>query len=107
MLYECHVTVPKPMTHRDREQLRSIAARLHWKTSEIDRDPALGDHVFFYFTSHSDRLDEIKQRMEDLRRTLIATGINVDVLRMKIEKIVLDWRKGQPLPKVGCTCEGA
>lgn len=91
-MYECHVTVLKPADEVERERLKSIAQRLHWKTSEIDGDPILGKKVFFYFTSYGADYDGLAHRMYDLRNTLESPGIDVPVIRMKIEQIVFDWR---------------
>ena len=91
-MYECHVTVLKPSIEADRARMQAIASRLHWKTSEIDGDPVLGKKVFFYFTTHGQNYEELTSRMEDLRRTLESPGIDIAVVRMKIEDIVFDWR---------------
>lgn len=92
-LFECHVTVLRPsLGSVEREQMTNIAARLHWKTSEIDGDPVLGKHVFFYFTSYGATFEALEGRMQELRRTLESPGIDIKVVRMKIERIEFDWR---------------
>ena len=63
---------------------------LHWKTSEIARDPLLGDKNYFYLTSHSKDFLEIWKKMENARDTLIQIG--VPVIREKIELIIYDTK---------------
>lgn len=86
MDYECHITV-----HTDHAELATQAAKeLHWKTSEIARDPVLGDKNFFYLTSHDVELTRMFERMNTcvswLRRN------NVPVLREKIEAVLHDTK---------------
>lgn len=85
-LYECHVTVRKPV---DSSAYDNLASTLKWKTSSIDRDPVLGDDVFFYFTSYGSTLDSIKLRMERL-----SSELGEAVIRKKIELIVFDTKRG-------------
>lgn len=62
----------------------------NWKTSEIARDPVLGDDVFFYLTQHSKDLQSLQRDMEQLVRHLQSAGVTV--LREKIEVIIHDIR---------------
>lgn len=85
-MYEIHITCltseSQPATY--------VAKELHWKTSEIARDPVLGKDTYFYLTkyakSHDLALAEIAVAMDMLRSQ------NVKVLREKIEHIVHDIR---------------
>lgn len=89
-LYECHVTVNKPTTASDRKLLDDVAVYLHWKTSEIDGDPVLGRKLHYYFTSHGDDFEVLRQRM--LRLSQHLRDRDVKIVREKIEKIVYDVR---------------
>lgn len=86
MSFECHITVPTEYA----EKAASIAAALGWKTSEIARDPLLGDKNFFYLTRHSMGLEAIMSSMENCAGFLRDAG--VPVLRKKIEVIIYDAR---------------
>jgi hypothetical protein len=86
--FECHVTVDPPP--EDVSDCHRIAAKLGWKTSEIERDPVLGDRKYFYFTAHARSFEVLKARMDELTAELRAEELNV--LREKIENIVYDTK---------------
>lgn len=90
--YECHITLHRADGQRAAE-LISTAYRGDndtWKTSEIARDPVLGDATYFYLTAYDDNLLTMHQRMHALAKMLTANGIQV--VRLKIELIVYDLR---------------
>lgn len=87
MDYECHITVNT--VHA--EAATQIAKTFHWKTSEIARDPLLGDKNFFYLTTHDNDLTRMFERM---KQCTLALGMReVPVLREKIEAILHDTKK--------------
>lgn len=87
MDFECHITV-----HTDHAEVATrIAKNLHWKTSEIARDPVLGDKNFFYLTTHDNDFGRMYQRMRQCCHELTVEG--VPVLREKIEAILHDTKK--------------
>lgn len=101
--YECHITCS--VEHA--EAATQVARELHWKTSEIARDPVLGNATYFYLTTHSreEYLDadpdrrtdsladtQIYQRMK--AAVLRLTQLGVPVIREKIEAIVFDTKTG-------------
>ncbi len=94
MKYECHITV----LSEDGPAAEQVAKSLHWKTSEIARDPVLGNDTYFYLTSHDDELWRMYERMTDAVRALHAIG--VFVVREKIEEIVHDFRYKAPTARV-------
>lgn len=85
-MFECHITVSTD----DAELATTVAKALHWKTSEIARDPILGDKNFFYLTTHSKEFNAIWEKMNQASRTL--TELKVNVIREKIELIVHDTK---------------
>lgn len=86
MLFECHITV----STEHAETATNIAKLCHWKTSEIARDPVLGDKNFFYLTSHSKEYNDMWSR---LRQTVaMFNNVEVPVLREKIELIMYDTK---------------
>lgn len=85
--YECHVTIAMP---EKRDFLETLGQSLGWSTSFIDGDPLLGEKRFFYFTRHSDSKASLLTDYNWLLMNWPVTG--PEVLRFKIEKIVLDWR---------------
>jgi hypothetical protein len=87
MNYECHITVDTVYA----EAATIIAQDLHWKTSEIARDPVLGNKNFFYLTTHSSKAPVIFARMEEACNVLEAAG--VPVIRQKIELIIHDTKE--------------
>jgi hypothetical protein len=85
-MFECHITVSTD----DAATATNIAKLCHWKTSEIARDPVLGDKNFFYLTSHS---KDYKDMWERLRSTVaMFENFEVPVIREKIELIVHDTK---------------
>lgn len=84
--FECHITVPSSSDL----PAAAIAAELGWKTSEIARDPLLGDKNFFYLTGHARDLVLITAEMRQVVERLVDAG--VPVLREKIEVIIHDVR---------------
>lgn len=64
-----------------------------WETSEIKRDPALGDKSYFYLTRHHVNEDELQDLMQDMVRELYQRRI--PVLRAKIKHITYDVRYPQ------------
>lgn len=84
--FECHITVSTAHA----EIATKIAEGSHWKTSEIARDPLLGDRNFFYLTKHSVVLGTLMADMRNAVKSLSMTG--VPVLREKIEVIIHDVR---------------
>lgn len=87
-MYECHITVPAAR----RNEAIKVAAQRGWKTSEIARDPILGDGTYFYLTSHDDNLITLHGRMSLCALNLREWG--VPVIRQKIEMIVYDTKTG-------------
>lgn len=88
MLFECHITV----STKDAEAATKVAKEFKWKTSEITRDPVLGEDNFFCLTTHADDYLKIFSKMEETSGTLICM-YNVEVLREKIELIMYDTKK--------------
>lgn len=86
MLYECHITVSTDYT----EHASRIAKNHHWKTSEIARDPVLGDRNFFYLTSHATDYIDMWTRLRTAVSSLETSG--VPVIREKIELIMHDTK---------------
>lgn len=86
MIYECHITVD--VQHA--AVATAIAEGQHWKTSEIARDPVLGNKNFFYLTTHDADFPTMWERMVEASDTLQLRG--VEVLRSKIELIIYDSR---------------
>jgi len=86
MLYECHITVSTEYA----ETASSIARELHWKTSEIARDPVLGDKNFFYLTTHTNDFPQMWTKMNTATARL--QELSVPVIREKIELIIHDTK---------------
>jgi hypothetical protein len=84
--YECHITT----TTEHVEVATRIAQANGWKTSQIERDPILGDETFFYLTKYHIDFLAIGEEMMIMVNTLHIAGVKV--LREKIEKIVHDRR---------------
>ena len=85
-MFECHITVSTD----NAEAAEKIAKESHWKTSEIARDPILGDKNYFYLTSHSKKYDEMWNK---LRLTVsMLEMVKIPVIREKIELIVHDTK---------------
>lgn len=88
MSYECHITT----TVAAAEEGERIAAAHGWKTSEIKRDPVLGDGSHFYLTAHDTNFPRLLMKMQLAACDLRAAGCAV--LREKIEHIVYDTKTG-------------
>lgn len=86
MNFECHITVSTDHA----EMATHIAERLHWKTSEIARDPVLGDKNYFYLTTHDSDMGRMLARMGTVTNALGMVGI--PVIREKIELIIHDTK---------------
>lgn len=87
-MYECHITT----TVAHAEEATRLAASFGWKTSEIKRDPVLGDGSYFYLTAHHKNFREMYGAMRMVAGELRAAGCGV--LREKIEHIVYDTKTG-------------
>ena len=86
-MYEIHITCFTSQS----TQAQAVATELHWKTSEIARDPVLGNDTYYYLTTHTKTLQEAYERMGKATYKLkIEYGVNV--VREKIEHIVHDIR---------------
>ncbi len=85
--YECHITT----WLKDAEEADAVAKLRGWKTSQIARDPLLGDDTFFYLTCHSTDQSVILAKMHLASTDLCSRG--VEVVREKIERIVYDTKK--------------
>lgn len=86
IMFECHITVSTD----DAAVATLVAKEYHWKTSEIARDPVLGDKNFFYLTTHS---KDYKDMWERLRLAVHMLELSkVPVIREKIELIVHDTK---------------
>jgi hypothetical protein len=86
MNFECHITIAL----EDAEIGAQIAGVLHWKTSEIARDPVLGKDSYFYLTTHSQTIQVMLTRMNAATGALRQAGVHV--IREKIELIIHDIR---------------
>jgi len=84
--FESHITVSTTYA----EAAEQIAVERGWKTSEIVRDPLLGDDPHFYLTRHSRDFRELKDEMH--RTVGVLTDAAIPVLREKIEEILHDVR---------------
>lgn len=86
-MFECHITGRV----KDAEVLELIARAEHWKTSEIKRDPVLGDDSYFYLTSHDTDLNRMMGRMNAVTAAMHNTSC--EVVREKIEVIIYDTKR--------------
>jgi hypothetical protein len=86
MNYECHITCRV----QDADECKKVAQALHWKCSQIDGDPVLGKHAFFYLTKHHGNYAVIAFDMGSAVESLRARGVKP--LREKIELIMHDKR---------------
>ncbi len=85
-MFECHITVSTD----DAEHATTVAKECHWKTSEIARDPILGDKNFFYLTTHARDYTVMWTRLREAVELL--EYFKVPVIREKIELIVHDTK---------------
>lgn len=88
MNFECHITCYE----KDSLIAERVARECRWKTSQIARDPLLGNDTFFYLTKHSANYVDIYADMKATVGVLSQDG--VDVLREKIELIMYDTKTG-------------
>lgn len=91
MIYECHITCDV----KDAAIATEVARIDNWKTSEIARDPTLGNKNFFYLTCHERDVEKIFLRMRAVVRAL--RHLKVEVLREKIELIIYDTKFSKPI----------
>lgn len=87
MLFECHIT----LNLSDKEIGEEVAKELHWKTSEIERDPVLGKDSYFYLTTHENDYVRIYDKMKYTVSEL-DEHFGVRVVREKIELIMYDTK---------------
>jgi len=85
-MFECHITV----STKHAEEATQVAKNAHWKTSEIARDPVLGDDTYFYLTTHSTDYSVMWLRLRDA--VILLEEADVPVIREKIELIVHDTK---------------
>jgi hypothetical protein len=85
-MYECHIT----LSVKDAVLASKLAKDFHWKTSEIARDPVLGDDTYYYLTSHHTNYTDMFVRLRTMVQNLEINNINV--IREKIEHIVYDTK---------------
>lgn len=86
--FECHITIP--VSHAEAGE--ALAKARGWKTSEIKRDPVLGDASHFYLTKHSSSVSTLFRDMENTE--LFLEMQEVPILRKKIEAILYDTKTG-------------
>lgn len=86
MLYEIHITTYTSFS----KQATEVAKQLHWKTSEIARDPVLGNDTYFYLTKYADSEEQAHIYIDEAIVMLLNS--EVKVVREKIEHIVHDLR---------------
>lgn len=87
MYCEIHITV----STKDSDEATNVANLLNWKTSEIARDPLLGQDTFFYLTTHRESIETAMADMNACANMLEANGVKI--LRMKIEHVIYDTKK--------------
>lgn len=85
-MFECHITVSTEYA----DTATKIAKIQHWKTSEIARDPILGNDTYFYLTTHAKDYKDMWDRL----RSCVSTfeDHEIPVIREKIELIVHDTK---------------
>lgn len=91
MNFECHITT----TVAAAGEAERIALIHGWKTSEIKRDPVLGDGSHFYLTAHSHSYSLLLAKMH--MTTAYLRNADCVVLREKIELIMYDTKTGEGL----------
>jgi hypothetical protein len=89
MSYECHLTLDLQYA----EKATALSQELHWKTSQIARDPVLGEATHLYLTTHSEEYSVIWNRMIQMVQGLKLAGVLV--IREKIEHILWDTKRLQ------------
>ncbi|HEY6437744.1 MAG TPA: hypothetical protein VIY47_14230 [Ignavibacteriaceae bacterium] len=85
-MFECHITVSTD--HAEAAEI--IAKEVHWKTSEIARDPVLGDKNFFYLTTHTKDYGAMWTRLRNC--VILLENAEIPVIREKIELIIHDTK---------------
>lgn len=92
MLFECHITLKRPEGTQRSFEINKILAIAYdvgpWKSSEIARDPVLGEDTYFYLTAHSENLVDMYAMMGKLTKALRYNDI--PVIREKIEMTIYD-----------------
>jgi hypothetical protein len=89
MSYECHITTTT-MFAPGVKKLLELPGLQGCKTSEIERDPILGDATYLYVTFHKSSLTDAQEMMRDI--VSLMTLNNIPVIREKIELIIHDRR---------------
>ena len=85
-LFEIHITC-----YTSQSLLASeVATQCHWKTSEIMRDPILGNDTYYYLTKYATTKAIAMAYIEEASIELLARGVRI--VREKIEHIVHDIR---------------
>jgi hypothetical protein len=87
MYYETHITV----STANAKEATEIAKIAGWKTSEIARDPLLGEDTFFYLTRHSKNYNKTVLELENCIKFL--KEYEIPILREKIEYVIYDTKK--------------
>lgn len=87
MSFEAHITFPI----RDEETVKRLALTGSWKFSKIHGDPVLGDKAFCYLTNY-DPADYPALKTALGVEVERAKSYGAEVLRTKIEEILLDQR---------------
>ncbi len=83
-IYEIHITC----LVSQKAAAKQIAEQLHWKTSEIERDPVLGNDTYFYLTKYATNVLEAFEEIREVTSCLFED--NVKIVREKIELIIHD-----------------
>lgn len=86
MQFECHITC----NLEDHAEAQKVADENDWKTSEIARDPILGQATYFYLTLHDDSFIDLYRYMENMEERLVEVG--VVPVRKKIELTLFDTK---------------
>lgn len=89
-MYECHITCRRS----DLGAANIVAVEQHWKTSEIARDPVLGEDTYAYLTTYDNDFQHMLERLSVAKQQLEHLGALI--IREKIELIVYDKRHVQP-----------
>lgn len=90
MTFECHITFEAAAA----SQAQALADFRGWKTSQIERDPLLGDKSFFYLTKHSHSYAQLFADMEQTAKIAREAMVPFPPLRLKIEQILYDTKTG-------------
>lgn len=101
MIYECHITCKL----EDAAKATEVAALDGWKTSEIHRDPTLGNNSYFYLTAHDRNVEHMFERMRRIEAACFH--MKIEVLRSKIELIIHDTKLSKPVKSLSQSVEQA